>query len=63
MKVPGYELLLPTSWDTLGKARVVVYVKKSLQFEQIPALQDPQVQSIWIRAGFKNMKKIYFSHQ
>ena len=29
--------------------------KKSLQFEQKPALQDPQVQSIW--AGFKNMKK------
>ena len=35
--------------------------KKSLQFEQKPALQDPQ--SIWIRAGFKNMKKKFFSHQ
>ena len=30
LKVPNYELLLPKSWESTGKARVVVYVKKTL---------------------------------
>ena len=29
LKIPGYTLLLPQSWDLHGYARVVVYVKKS----------------------------------
>ena len=63
LKVPGYELLMPASWEVHGRARVVVYIKKSLQYEHLPVLQHPDVQTVWLRAGFKNTKKIYFSHQ
>ena len=62
LKLPGYDLLLPHSWEKDGKARVVVYVKKSLQYEQLSNLQDLEVQTVWLRAGFKNTRKIYFSH-
>ena len=40
LKIPGYEMLLPRSWDLHGYARVVVYVKKSLSFERINDLED-----------------------
>ena len=43
-------------------ARVVVYVKNSLEFEQLHDIEDDPVQSIWLRGGFKNGKKIYFCH-
>ena len=62
LKVPGYQLLLPKSWEMYGKARLVVYIKKSLEFQQIFDLEKHDVQSIWVRAGFKNNKKVYFSH-
>ena len=29
LKLPGYDLLLPHSWEKDGKARIVVYVKKT----------------------------------
>ena len=61
--VPRYELLLPKSWEGSGKARLVVYVKKTLEYEQVLDLEHQNVQSIWIRAGCKNASKIYFSHQ
>ena len=62
LKVPGYNLLLPKSWDTAGFARVAVYVKKSLHYTQIHELEDEVVQSVWLRGGFKNSKQIYFCH-
>ena len=62
LKIPGYELLFPKSWSSRGVARVVVYVKKNLEYEQIHDLEDEQVQSVWLRGGFKNGKKIYFCH-
>ena len=34
LKVPGYILLLPKSWTKYNYARVVVYVKNTLEFEQ-----------------------------
>ena len=54
--------MLPKSWEIHGKARLVIYIKKSLEYEQITDLEHPDIQSIWIRAGFKNTKKVYFSH-
>ena len=39
-----------------------MYVKKTLQFEQIQALQHHETQTIWIRPGLKNVKKIYFAN-
>ena len=63
LKIPGYDLLLPKSWDVYGKARVVVYIKKSLEYEHLVGLEDENIQSIWVRAGFKNTKKIFYSHQ
>ena len=62
LKVPGYELLLPKSWDTHGKARLVVYVKKGLVYEHLQDLEHPDTKTIWIKAGFKNMRPIYYSH-
>ena len=62
LKVPGYDLLLPKPWDTVGKARLVVYIKKTLDYEQLGDLEHGDVQSIWLRAGFKNTSKIYYCH-
>ena len=63
LKVPGYVLLLPKSWECSGKARIVVYVKKTLEYEQLLDLEHEEVQSIWIKAGFKSSNKIFYSHQ
>ena len=62
LKVPGYDLILPSSWSKHGFARVVIYVKKTLEYEQVEDLQDDLVQSIWVKAGFKNSKKLYICH-
>ena len=39
LKLPGYDLLLPKSWSECGKARVVVYIKKSLEYDHIANLE------------------------
>ena len=62
LKVPGYDTLFPKSWDVHGFARVIVYVKKNFQYQQVQVLEDDLVQSIWIKGGFKNTKSIYFCH-
>ena len=62
LKVPGYTVLFPKSWNLHGFARVVVYVKNSFQYEQVADLEDDLVQSIWIKGGFKNGKRMYFCH-
>ena len=62
LHVPGYELLFPASWEALGHARVVMYVRSTLTYQQVHDLQDVAVQSVWIRGGFKNSKPIYFCH-
>ena len=56
LKVPGYKVLFPKSWATKGVARVIVYVKEGLEYEQLHGLEDDKVQSVWLRAGFKNGK-------
>ena len=63
LKIPGYDLILPKSWEIHGKARVVIFIKKSLYYDHLPEIEHPDVQTIWLRAGFKNTKKVYFSHQ
>ena len=62
LKVPGYDILIPRTWSTHGYARVVTYVKKTLQYDQVQDLQSVDVESIWIRAGFRNCKKLYICH-
>ena len=62
LKVPGYDLLLPKSWDNQGHARLVVFIKKTLEYDHLDGLENADVQSIWLRAGFKNQSKIYFCH-
>ena len=61
-KIPGYDILLPKSWAFEGSARVLVYVKKSFQYEHLIDLEDNQIQSIWLRGSYKNSQKIYFCH-
>ena len=62
LKIPGYTTLFPKSWDRDGRARVIVYVKKCLQYTQLHSLESSEVQSIWLAAGFKNCKQVFFSH-
>ena len=62
LKVPGYDLLFPKSWGTHGHARVVVYVKSSLHYQQVHELEGDVVQSVWLKGGFKNSKKVYYCH-
>ena len=62
LKIPGYQILFPKSWATAGCARVVVYVKNNFEFEQLHDLEDERVQSIWLKGGFKNGKKLYYCH-
>ena len=37
-------------------------MKKSLEYQQVFDLEDNLVQSIWLKGGYKNGKKIYFCH-
>ena len=62
LKVPGYDILYPKSWDAHGFARVVVYVKKTFSYQQVHDLEDDIVQSIWLKGAFKNSKQLYFCH-
>ena len=61
LKVPGYKLLFPKSWTNFLYARVIMYMKSSLHFEQILKLEDDDVQSIWLKGGFKNMPRMLFA--
>ena len=62
MKIPGYDLLFPKSWSSNGYARVVVYVRSSLHYQQVHELEEDVVQSVWLRGGFKNSKQVYYCH-
>ena len=62
LKISGYTMLLPRSWEMHGFARVVTYVKNSFKYEQIFDLEDELVQSIWIKGTFANSKGIFFCH-
>ena len=44
-------------------ARVVVYIKKTLEYIQVHELEEKDIQSIWIRGGFRQSKKVFYSHQ
>ena len=54
--------LFPKSWVKHGLARVVVYVKKTLDYQQLHELEDDTIQSVWIKGGFKKSNKIFFCH-
>ena len=62
LKIPGYNILFPKSWDKHGFARVVVYVKKTFKYEQILDLEDDRVQSIWMKGCQRNSKELFFCH-
>ena len=62
LKIPGYDILFPRSWRQNDYARVILYVKKSFCYERLEHLEDSNIQSIWIKGGFKNGKRLYFSH-
>ena len=60
LKIPGYDVLFPTSWSQHGFARVIVYVKKTFKYEQIFDLQDDCIQTVWIKGGYQNTKIMFF---
>ena len=57
LQVPGYDIIFPKSWYEEGFARIVVYVKKSFQYEHIEVLESNLVQSIGIRGHFRKKWK------
>ena len=57
LKIPGYKILFPKSWSQVGYARVVVYIKSSLYYEQLHDYEETNIQSIWIKGGFQKGKK------
>ena len=40
----------------------MIYVKKTLKYEQVHDLEDDMVQSVWLKGGYKNCRDIYFCH-
>ena len=62
LKVPGYNIYFPKSWNLHGYARVLVYYKKTLECCQIPELEDEHLQTIWVKFGFKNSRAGYYCH-
>ena len=62
LKIPGYKILFPKSWDRHGRARVVVYVKDSFKYQQVCDLEDEQIQSVWLKGSHRNTKEIFFCH-
>ena len=56
LKVPGYNIHFPKSWDLHGYARVILYYKKTFDCPRVPELEDEHLQSIWVKFGFKNIK-------
>ena len=62
LKIPGYKILFPKSWDRHGRARVVVYVKDSFKYQQVCDLEDEQIQSVWFKGNHRNTKEIFFCH-
>ena len=62
LKVPGYNIYFPKSWDLHGYARVLVYYKKTIECCRVPELEDEHLQTIWIKFGFKNTRAGYFCH-
>ena len=62
LKVPGYNLHMPKSWEAHGYARVVLYSKKSFDCPRIPELEDDHLQTIWVKFGFRNSRAGYYCH-
>ena len=62
LKVPGYNLHLPKSWEAHGYARVVLYSKKTFDCPRMEDLEDDHLQTIWVKFGFKNSKAGYYCH-
>ena len=37
-------------------------MKKDFEFEQVHELENDEVQSVWLKGGYKKSKKIYYCH-
>ena len=61
LKIPGYNLLLPKSWESDGFARVAVFVKKTFSYIQLHELEDDLVQSIWLEGASKTRNRFTFA--
>ena len=61
LKVPGYNIHFPKSWNTHGYARIILYYKKSFDCPRIHELEDENLQTIWVKFGFKNSHNILLS--
>ena len=61
LKVPGYVILFPKSWDLYGFARIVVYVRRSFKYQQVHDLEDHLVQSVWLKGSLYNSKPVFFA--
>ena len=62
LKVPGYNIHFPKSWEAHGYARILLYYKKTFDCPRILDLEDEHLQTIWVKFGFKNSKAGYYCH-
>ena len=62
LKVPGYNIHFPKSWEAHGYARVLLYYKNTFECPRVPELEEDHLQSIWVKFGFKNSKAGYYCH-
>ena len=56
-KIDGYRLILPLSWEVLGKARIIVYASEEVK-ASIKKLNDDEnyIQNISLDVGFGRSK-------
>ena len=52
MEIPGHTMILPDTMSSLKHARIVLLVRDGINVEKIHHLMDPQVATIWVKAGF-----------
>ena len=51
MQIPGYELVLPKSMETLGYSRIVLLVKNGLKIHVLDQHMENYLTEIWVRVG------------
>ena len=58
LQIQGYKIFLPKSWETLGKARIIVYAKDDMKVKHLYP-QDQEyfhIQNITLEVGFGRSK-------
>ena len=62
LHISGYSLLLPSSWQSYGIARVIVYIKEDVHYKTIKVNpEDDDLQSLAIEIGLGRERKTVYN--